>query len=230
MSFDLALGWSLVPRLLEGLTVSIALLLPSLLLGALIALPLALARRSARGLLSTPARLTTVFFQGVPLLVLLYFIYNGLARVDWVRHSFLWGFFSKPYYCALLACSINHAAFVSEIIFGSLKVVPVGIVEAGQSLGLGRTALLWTIELPLAARYGLSAYRNEVVLFFKGTAVVGAVTLYDLLRVARQAVDATFDPFTPFVMAALLYWACVQMLQVMFDAVERYFKRGGQSA
>jgi arginine/ornithine transport system permease protein len=228
MSFNFALGWALVPRLLQGLTVSVAVLFPSLILGALIALPLALARRSDNRLLSGAARLSTVFFQGVPLLVLLYFIYNGLARVDWVRHSFLWNFFSSPYCCAVLACSINHAAFVSEIIFGSLKVIPSGIVQAGRSLGLGRIALFWTIELPLAARYGLSAYRNEVVLFFKGTAVVGVVTLYDLLRVARQAVDTTFDPFTPFVMAALLYWVCVQILQSVFDSGEVYFRRGGQ--
>jgi arginine/ornithine transport system permease protein len=230
MSFNFALAWGLIPRLLQGLSVSIAVLLPSLLFGALIALALALARRSPNAVLSGTARLATVFFQGVPLLVLLYFIYNGLARVDWVRHTFLWFFFSKPYYCVLLACSINHAAFVSEIIFGSLKVISAGIVEAGQSLGLGRAALLWSIELPLAARYGLSAYRNEVVLFFKGTAVVGAVTLFDLLRVARQTVDATFDPVTPFVMAALFYWVCVQVLQFLFDAIERYFRRTGQSA
>jgi His/Glu/Gln/Arg/opine family amino acid ABC transporter permease subunit len=230
MTFDLALGWSLLPRLLQGLSVSVAVLLPSLVLGMLIAVPLALARRSANGALRNIARATTIFFQGVPLLVLLYFIYNGLARVDLVRHTFLWAFFSKPYYCVLVACSINHAAFVSEIVFGGLKVVPTGVVEAARSLGLGRAALLWTIELPLAARYGLSAYRNEVVLFFKGTAVVGAVTIYDVLRVARQAVDTTFDPFTPFVMAALLYWVCVQAMQWLFDSIEAHFRRRGQSA
>jgi arginine/ornithine transport system permease protein len=230
MTFDLALAYSLVPRLLHGLSLSVAVLLPSLLLGALIALPLALARRSGMPILRDGARLTTVFFQGVPLLVLLYFIYNGLPRVGWVRHSFLWDLFSQPYYCAILACSINHAAFVSEIVFGSLKVVPVGLVEAAQSLGLRRRAVLWTVELLLAARYGLSAYRNEVVLFFKGTAAIGAITLYDLLRVARQAVDTTFDPFTPFVMAALLYWICAQMMQFGFDAIERRFRRGGGSA
>jgi His/Glu/Gln/Arg/opine family amino acid ABC transporter permease subunit len=228
MSFDGALAWAIIPRLLQGLAISIAVLLPSLCFGALIALPVALARRSAHGLVGRSARLATVFFQGVPLLVLLYFIYNGLARVDLVRHSFLWFFFSQPYYCALLACSINHAAFVSEIIFGGLKVIPSGLIEAGRSLGLKRTAILWTIELPLGARYALSGYRNEVVLFFKGTAVVGAVTLYDLLRVARQVVDTTFDPFTPFVMAAIFYWSCVQLMQFMFDGIEKYLNRAGQ--
>ena len=81
MSFNFALGWALVPRLLQGLTVSVAVLFPSLILGALIALPLALARRSDNRLLSGAARLSTVFFQGVPLLGILYFIYNGLAQV-----------------------------------------------------------------------------------------------------------------------------------------------------
>ena len=64
MSFNFALGWALVPRLLQGLTISVAVLFPSLILGALIALPLALARRSDNGLLSGAARLSTVFFQG----------------------------------------------------------------------------------------------------------------------------------------------------------------------
>jgi ABC-type arginine/histidine transport system permease subunit len=110
---------------------------------------------------------------------------------------FLWDFFSQPYHCAVLACSINHAAFVRPRRACGGRAVP-GAGAARAAVG-GRAA----------ARYGLSACRNEVVLFFKGTVAVGAITLYDSLRVARQVVDATFDFFTPFVMTALLYgYAC----------------------
>ena len=69
------------------------------------------------------------------------------------------------------------------------------------------------MTLPMALRYGLSAYMNEVILFAKGTAALGAITVMDLLAVANSAVSTTYDPMTPLVMAAAIYWCIVQVIQ-----------------
>jgi ABC-type arginine/histidine transport system permease subunit len=79
--------------------------------------------------------------------------------------------------------------------------------------------------LPLGFRYGLSAYRNEFILFVKSTAVVGAITVFDLLAVANDSVFSYYDPFTPFVVAGFIYWIIVQFIQFGFNRLEKSLSR-----
>jgi ABC-type arginine/histidine transport system permease subunit len=79
--------------------------------------------------------------------------------------------------------------------------------------------------MPMALRYGLSAYLNEVILFTKGTAIVGAITVTDVMAVANEAVSTTFDPVTPLVMAALIYWSLVQILRMGFTRLEAHLNQ-----
>ena len=74
-------------------------------------------------------------------------------------------------------------------------------------------------------RYGLSAYMNEVILFVKGTAALGAITLLDLLAVANTAVSTTYDPMTPLLMAAAIYWSMVQLIRIVFGRLETHLNR-----
>jgi len=74
-------------------------------------------------------------------------------------------------------------------------------------------------------RYGLSAYMNEVVLFVKGTAALGAITMLDLLAVANTAVSTTYDPLTLLIGAAAIYWAMVQIIRIGFDWLEAHLNR-----
>jgi ABC-type arginine/histidine transport system permease subunit len=157
--------------------------------------------------------------------VLLFMIYNGFAVVPAVRGSFLWAVFVDPYYCAVIGFTFNHAAFLSEILRGGLDAVPKGVTEAGRALALSRTQLLFLIRLPLAMRLGLSAYQNEVVLLTKGTAAVSAITLMDILGAANEAVATTYDPFTPLICAAAIYWAIVQLLREAFGRIEKHAQR-----
>lgn len=225
MIFDFSLAWDLVPSLLEGTLVTVMLLIPTFVLGFAISVPLALARLSKRPLLRWPIWALTVFVRGAPQLVLLYMVYNGFALWGVVRDTFLWVFFKEPYNCAVFAFTINHAAFLAEIWRGGLAAVPKGLTEACDSLGLPRSVAFFKVRMPLAFRYGLSGYRNEVILFVKGTAAVSAITVFDILAFANEAVELTYDPFTPLVMAALVYWIIIQVFQILFDQVERRLNR-----
>ena len=81
------------------------------------------------------------------------------------------------------------------------------------------------MTFPLAIRYGFSSYTNELVLFLKGTAAIGAITMLDLLAVASIAVSTTYDPFTPLVCAAFIYWAMVQIMLIGSGRVEIYLNK-----
>jgi His/Glu/Gln/Arg/opine family amino acid ABC transporter permease subunit len=225
MNFDPALALSILPSLLRGAGITLGIVAPVLGVGFLLALPVALARMSGREWLSWSAWLFVLFFRGTPALVLLFMIYNGFAVVPAVRGSFLWAVFVDPYYCAVIGFTFNHAAFLSEILRGGLDAVPKSVTEAGRALALSRTQLLFLIRLPLAMRLGLSAYQNEVILLTKGTAAVSAITLMDILGAANEAVATTYDPFTPLICAAAIYWAIVQLLREAFGRIEKHAQR-----
>lgn len=230
MIFDVSLAWDLVPSLLEGTLVTVMLLVPTFVLGLAISVPFALARLSKRPLLRRPVWALSVFLRGAPQLVLLYMVYNGFALWDVVRETFLWAFFKEPYNCAIFAFTINHAAFLAEIWRGGLAAVPKELMEGCDALGLPKWVAFLKVRMPLAFRYGLSGYRNEVILFVKGTAAVSAITVFDILAFANEAVELTYDPFTPLVMAALVYWLIVQVFQFLFDKAERRLNRHMKSA
>ncbi len=219
--FNTELAIDLLPDLLKGALVTIQLMVPVAIIGLALSVFVALGRISASRWLSWPCEMFTVIFRGAPMLLVLYLVYNGLAQVSLVRDTFLWSFFREPFNCALVALSINHAAFLSEIWRGGILAVPKGMGEASDSLRLGSWTRMTRVILPLAFRLGFSSYRNETVMFVKATSVVGAITVFDLLAFANDAVQLRFDPFTPFIMAGVVYWVMVQALQFAFKRLER---------
>ena len=136
---DLAFVAEIVPRLLAGLPLTLQLAGTSILLGALIALPLALAQQLNRPLIDWPIRSYVAVFRGTPLLVQIFLIYYGLGQFrPFLQQIGLWGLFREPYWCAILALTLNTAAYGSEIMRGALQTVPRGQVEAAKALGMPR--------------------------------------------------------------------------------------------
>jgi His/Glu/Gln/Arg/opine family amino acid ABC transporter permease subunit len=211
-----------LPLLLEGTVKTLELFAMSLLGGALIALPVALARNG--GFL--PARwfgYGFIFvFRGAPLLVLLYLVYYGLPQFDWLRRSPAWLLLREPYVCAVVALSLNSAGYVAEILSGAMRAVPTGELEAARVAGLGRLQVFRSITLPHTARLALRSYGNEVVFLIKGTSAASLVTIIDLMGAANQVYFNSYDPFTPLLSAGLIYLGLVFILTRLVAAVERW--------
>ena len=221
MEFNFELAWRILPSLLKGAGMTLALIPPTMVLGMIISIPITLARLSSNRVLVGAAWAFTTFFRGAPALILLYMVYNGLATISIVRDTFLWNLFSSAFVCAIIGLTLNHAGFLTEVMRGAIQAVPRGLLDAGYALSLNRTKVFITITMPVALRLGLSPYKNEVILFTKGTAAVGAITVIDLLRVANETVSKTFDPLTPLVIAAAFYWLMVQFILFCFNTAER---------
>lgn len=225
MLFDPALAWDSLPGMLQGLLTTAGLTVLTLVLGLAIAIPITLARMSPNRWLSLPAAGFVLFFRGTPVLILLYLVYYGLAQLPAMRDGPLWVIFANAFACAVIGLSLNHASYLVEILRGGLEAVPAGIVEASAALGISpRQSFNW-IRLPLALRYAFKAYQNEVLMFTKGTAVVGVITVVDLTAAANEVFERTYDSVTPMVTAAALYWCLVNLLRIGFDALDRRLNR-----
>jgi len=225
LPIDLALAWDSLPAMFRGLTTTLLVTVLVLAFGLVLSIPLTLARISPRRIFAWPALLFIVFFRGAPLLLLLYFVYYGFGQIPALRDGPLWIIFGSSFACAVIGLTLNHMSYMVEVVRGSLEAVPAGLTEASEALGLTPRETFTWIRLPLAMRYGLKAYQNEVVMFTKGTAVVSVITVVDLTAVANEIFELTYDPFTPMLTAAAFYWVLVNLIRVVFRALERYLNR-----
>ena len=203
---DLAFVADTFGRLLGGLPLTLSLAGASVLFGAVLAVTLAMLRRTSRAG-EWFVRGYVFVFRGSPLLVQIFLIYYGLSQFPELRRSFLWPFLRQPYWCAILALGLNTAAYSSEIIRGGLLAVPAGVVEAGRALGLARIKLLRLIVFPLALRQALPAYGNEIVIMVKSTALASIITLMEITGIAHQIIGDTYRAFEVFLCAGAIYLA-----------------------
>jgi arginine/ornithine transport system permease protein len=125
----------------------------------------------------------------------------------------------------VIGLTLNHASYLVEILRGGLEAVPAGLTEASAALGISPVRTFIWIRLPLAIRYALKAYQNEVLMFTKGTAIVGVITVVDLTAAANEVFERTYDALTPMLAAAALYWTVVNLLRIGFETLGRALNR-----
>jgi len=201
------LMWQSVPKLLGGLVLTLELVTLSLLLGMVVAIGIALLRLSSSRLAAGFAYVYAFVFRGTPLLVQIFLIYYGLGQFEAVRDSFLWTFFREPFWCAILALTLNTAAYTSEIIRGGIQSVPWGQVEAARACGMSRLLLSRRIVFPIAIRQALPSYGNEVILMVKSSSLASTITLLEVTGIARGIIAQTFAPVEIFIVAGAIYLA-----------------------
>lgn len=205
---DLAFIAEIVPRLLAGLPLTLQLAGTSIALGAAIALLLALAQQLKKPLIDWPVRSYVAIFRGTPLLVQIFLIYYGLGQFrPFLQQIGLWDLFREPYWCAILALTLNTAAYGSEIMRGALQNVPRGPIEAAKALGMKPPQVLRLIVLPLALRQALPGYGNEIILMIKGTSLASIVTLMEVTGIAQGIISQTYRAIEVFVCAGAIYLA-----------------------
>lgn len=209
------------PRYWSGLKTTLILVSISIVLGALLSLPVALARMSDNRILGAIAYGYVYFFRGTPLLAQIFLIYYGLGTFrPFLETIGLWSFFREAWYCAVLAFTLNTAAYQAEILRGAIASVPKGQWEGAHALGLSKFQTFRKIILPQALIVALRPYGNEIILMIKGSAIVAIITVYDLMGETRRAYSRTFD-FQTYLWAAIIYLAIVEVLRNIIEWIER---------
>jgi octopine/nopaline transport system permease protein len=202
---DFAFLYTTTRELLTGLPLTLQLAGYSLVLGAVLALIVAAVRMSGIALLEWPARTYVYVFRGTPLLVQIFLIYYGLGQFPALRHSFLWPFLREPYWCAILALTLNTGAYGSEVIRGGLQAVPHGAIEAARACGMSRLLMFRRIVLPIAIRQALPAYSSEVISMVKATSLASIITMMELTGIANKLISQTFRAVEIFICAGAIY-------------------------
>ncbi len=219
-----------LPKLWDGLQLTLLITLAAFAMGQVLALPLALAVKSRFKWLSWPARSYIFLVRGSPLMVQLFLIYYGLGSLPEVRASVLWPVLRDPINCATLAIGLNSAAYTAALIAGGLSDIPKGLAEAAKMLGLGKLRTLVYVTLPVMYRQLLPVMGNELTLVLKGSSLASTITVLEMTGVARKVVSQTFAPFEVFAIAGAVYLLVGLVAAWIFARLEAWLKIPGFGA
>ncbi|MDC3354981.1 ABC transporter permease subunit [Candidatus Pelagibacter sp.] len=212
-----------IPKLLSATVITIKLLSLSLFLGVFIGLLFAILRLNKNSFVRRFAYVYSYVFRGTPLLVQIFIIYFGLGQIEYFRTTFLWVVFREPYWCAIIAFSLNTGAYTSEILRSAFETIKPGIIEAGKSLGLSNKIIFYKIQIPVAIRQSLPAYGNEIILMMKGTSLASTVTLMDITGVAKYIISTTFKPIEVFIVAGGIYLFMTFLIHNIIKYLEKKY-------
>ncbi len=221
---DINLMISIFPNLLNGAVITLQLLISSMFFGLIIGLFFAILRVNKNSIINKFAYGYSYFFRGTPLLVQLYLIYYGLANIEFLRNSFFWVIIKEPYWCAIIAFSLNTGAYTSEILRSAFQTIKKGYIEAAQSLGVTKKITLYRIQLPIAIKQSLPAYGNEIILMLKGTSLASVITIMDLMGEARKINVLTFKPFEAFITAGIIYLFITFIIHNIIKYLEKKYR------
>ena len=170
-----------------------------------------------------PVKTYIYIFRGTPLLIQIFIIYYGLSQFDWLRESILWNIFKQAYWCAVIAFSLNTAAYTAEIFRGAILQTPKGEIEAAEACGMSRFDQYRHIILPSALRRSIPMYGNEVIFMLHATVLAGVITLVDLFGAAKIINSRHYAPFESYISAGLFYLAITFTIVFIFKLAENHF-------
>lgn len=208
--------------MLDGSVVSLEVFFLTLLFSIPLALPIAMGRMSKNKFLSGLVNVFLLIIRGTPLMLQLLVVYFGpglfVRRLMDMGYavSFKWNRFAA----AIIALSINYAAYFAEIYRGGIESIPKGQYEACKVLGYKSSQTFFRIILPQVVKRIVPAMGNEVITLVKDTALVSVIGVCELLMVAKERQGALFS-FVPLFIAGLFYFLMNWVVSLIFQKLEK---------
>ena len=206
----------ILPPLLDGAGVTLGLFVVTLALSLPLGLALALARLSRLAALRGAVSGFIWLMRGTPLMLQLLFVYYALPFVPVI------GVRLPDYPSAVVAFTLNSAAYFAEILRAGIQSIDRGQYEGAKALGMSYAQTLRRIVMPQVWRISLPPLANETITLVKDTSIIYVLALNDLLRAARGIVQRDFS-ITPFVVAAAFYLLMTLVLTWVFQRLERRY-------
>ncbi|WP_414044484.1 ABC transporter permease subunit [Macrococcus sp. EM39E] len=198
---------------IQGIGATILISLIGVVLGSIFGGILAFMKLSKNLILKSISWIYIEFIRGTPLLVQVFLVYFGTTAVLGIDLS--------AFICGAIALVINCAAYIAEIIRAGINAVDKGQSEAARSLGLSQGQTMNKVVMPQAIKNILPALGNEFVTVIKESSIVSVIGVSELMFNAQVVQGASFDPFTPLLIAAIVYFILTFALSRVMNVFER---------
>ncbi|MDT4827184.1 L-cystine transport system permease protein YecS [compost metagenome] len=205
-----------LPILLEGVWTTIAITLCTLVIATLLGLFWAILRVSGIKPLAHAARLFTNTIRGIPIIVVLFYLYFVMPEFGIELSAFQAGF---------LGLGLTYSAYMSEVFRAGIESIDTGQNEAAHSIGMSRTMTLRRVILPQAWKVALPPFSNNMVMMLKDSSQTSIITVVELSMQGKLLAAASFNNANIFTLVALMYLCLSLPLMGVAGWLERKFKR-----
>ncbi|AKO94065.1 amino acid ABC transporter permease [Priestia filamentosa] len=206
-----------ISYILQGIQVTLQIVVLAALIGFVFGIILALCKISRFKVLVWLANIYTSVFRGTPLVLQLIIIYTGLPELTGIK--------IEAYPAAVAAFALNSAAYISEIIRAGIQAVDKGQTEAAMALGVPPQKTLRHIILPQALKNILPALMNEFISLTKESAIVTVIGVTDIMRRAYIVGGDLYSYLEPLLVAGLIYYVMVMILTLLGRKLEGRLKK-----
>jgi arginine/ornithine transport system permease protein len=217
-----------LPAILAGLSMTLGVAAVSLAVACVFGLLGALAKQSKSPVLRAVAGTYTTVIRGLPDLILMLLIfYGGQIALNHLAESQGWEQIDvPPFFAGTLTIGFIFGAYLTETFRGALLAVPSGQADAARAFGMNKRQLLTRIVLPQMVRHAIPGFANNWLVMVKATALVSIIGLDDMLHRANMAASATREPFTFFMLIAVIYLAITTVSILALAWLEKRFSLG----
>ena len=193
--------------ILEGMVLTIEVALLSLLIAVILGLVGAMAKLSKSRIARSGANVYTTLIRGIPDLVLMTIIfYGGQIQLNNIGDFLGWEYIDiSPFIAGTITIGFIFGAYMTETFRGGILAVSFGEIEAARAFGMPSWKVFYRITLPLMVRHALPGFGNNWMVLAKTTALVSVIGLQDMVYNANVAGGATRQPFTFFLVVAVLF-------------------------
>ncbi|NVK41387.1 MAG: ectoine/hydroxyectoine ABC transporter permease subunit EhuD [Oceanospirillaceae bacterium] len=213
-----AFAWEVLPLLLDACKITLQATLLGSVLAIVIGLLLALLRRSKWKAVGYTAYWWMEFVRSTPLLVQIYFLYYVAPE---------WGLNLSPMVTGVLALGMHYGAYLSEVFRSGIDGVDKGQWEASIALNLSPYRTYRDVILPQALRAMIPAAGNYIIAMFKETPQLSAITLLEMLQLAKIMGSENFRYLEPFTLVGLIYLVLSLVASTAIRQAERRFPKEG---
>ncbi|EOB6925576.1 ABC transporter permease subunit [Staphylococcus aureus] len=197
---------------LKGIKITILISLIGVALGSILGAFVALMKLSKIKIISWIASIYIEILRGTPMLVQVFIVFFGITAALGLDISAL--------VCGTIALVINSSAYIAEIIRAGINAVDKGQMEAARSLGLNYRQTMKSVIMPQAIKNILPALGNEFVTLIKESSIVSTIGVGEIMFNAQVFQGISFDPFTPLLVAAALYFVLTFVLTRIMNMIE----------
>ncbi|HCU9931741.1 TPA: ABC transporter permease subunit [Staphylococcus aureus] len=197
---------------LKGIKITILISLIGVALGSILGAFVALMKLSKIKIISWIASIYIEILRGTPMLVRVFIVFFGITAALGLDISAL--------VCGTIALVINSSAYIAEIIRAGINAVDKGQMEAARSLGLNYRQTMKSVIMPQAIKNILPALGNEFVTLIKESSIVSTIGVGEIMFNAQVVQGISFDPFTPLLVAAALYFVLTFVLTRIMNMIE----------
>lgn len=216
MKWDWEYAWTILPKLLAVLPVTLGAALCGFALAVVLGLPLSLGKRSKRKAVSRPVAFVLEVIRSTPLLIQLLLLFYALP---------LYGIRLTPFTAGVLGLGVHYAAYLAEVYRSGIEAVSGGQWEAAKALNFTPGQTWFRLVLPQAIPPVIPVMGNYLIVMFKETPILSAITLVEILQQAKSLGSQSFRYIEAFTLVGALFLLMSYGSSLLLKRLELAWKR-----